>query len=114
MTGHEELRNMRRRKLVPRAVWITDGEDVMARDWHEEPNLCDQQKHACISLAETDVPEALDFRCLIGLEVHVSGDRSAARARRIHNALIEAEAKRVITTIPSTGELLLHGVPTYG
>lgn len=114
MTGHEALRAMRRKHLVPRAVWITDGEDMMARDWHLEPNVCDQQKHACISLAETDIPEALDFRSVVGLEVHVSGDRSAARARRIHQALIDAEARRVITSIPSTGELLLYGVPTYG
>lgn len=114
MTGHEALHKMRRNKLVPRAVWITDGDDVRARDWHEEPNCCDLQKHACISIAETDIPETLDFRSVVGLEVHLSGERGPVRLRRLHAALIDAEARRVITSIPSTGELLLHGVPLHG
>ena len=112
MTGHESLHRMRRDKRVPRAVWITDGGDVRARDWQNEVNQEDQQRHAVIALAETDIPEALDFRCCIGLEVHISTERGEARARRLHQALIEAEARRVITSIHGASgiELLLHGV----
>jgi hypothetical protein len=85
---------------------------VRARDWHEEPNCADLQRHAVIAIDANDIPEALDFRSCIGLEVHVAGDRGEARARRIHAALVDAEAKRVITTIycPSGIELLTHGI----
>lgn len=112
MTGLETLQAMRRARRVPRCVWITDGDDVRARDWNEEPNYADMQRHAVLSIAANDIPEALDFRCCIGLEVHVAGDRGEARARRIHAALIDAEAKRVITSIytPQGVELLTHGI----
>lgn len=112
MTGHEALQALRRARRVPRCVWVTDGDDVRARDWSEEPNYTDMQRHAVLSIAAGDIPEALDFRCCIGLEVHVAGDRGEARARRIHAALIDAEAKRVITSIytPQGIELLTHGI----
>lgn len=112
MTGHEELKAMRRARRVPRCVWVTDGPDVRARDWHEEPNCEDMQRHAVLSIAGGDIPEALDLRCCIGLEVHVAGERGEARARRLHAALIDADAKRVITSIytPQGIELLTHGI----
>jgi hypothetical protein len=108
MNGHEALQRMRRDKRAPRCVWITDGDDVRARDWQNEPNCFDLQKHAVISIAADDIPEALDFRCCIGLEVHVAGDRGAARARRLHAALIDAGARRVITSIYEPAETLVH------
>lgn len=112
MTGHEALRALRRAHRVPRCVWITDGEDVRARDWQDEPNSADSQRHAVITLAASDIPEAMDFRCCVGLEVHIAGERGEARAKRIHNALIEANAKRVITSIhaPEGVQLLTHGI----
>lgn len=112
MTGLEALQTMRRGRRVPRCVWITDGDDVRARDWKDEPNYSDMQRHAVLSIAANDIPEALDFRCCTGLEVHVAGDRGEARARRLHAALIDAEAKRVITSIytPQGIELLTHGI----
>ena len=112
MTGHEALQAMRRARRVPRCVWITDGDDVRARGWDEEPNYADMQRHAVLSIAAGEIPEALDFRSCIGLEVHVAGDRGEARARRIHAALVDAEAKRVITSIyaPEGIELLTHGI----
>lgn len=113
MIGHEALIAMRRAGRVPRAVWILDGEDVRARDWHEEVNCCDRMHHACISVGASDIPEALDLRCVIGLEVHLCGDRGEARLRRLHAALVDAGAARVITAIPSAVDLLLHGVPEH-
>lgn len=112
MIGDQALRAMRHKHRAPRCVWITDGDDVRARDWQEEVNHCDQQRHAVISLAESDIPEALDLRCCFGLEVHVAGLRGSARASRIHNALIDAEARRVITSIPAPEgvQLLTHGI----
>lgn len=113
MNGHQALLDMRRARKTPRCVWITDGDDIRARDWHEEVNHADQQRHAVISLAAEDIPEALDFRCCVGLEVHIAAERGEARARRLHAALIDAEAKRVITSIhaPTGVDLLIHGVP---
>lgn len=112
MNGHQPLQTMRRAHRVPRCVWITDGDDIRSRDWHQEPNCTDQQRHAVLSLAESDIPETIDFRCVIGLEVHLAAERGESRARRLHAALIEAGAKRVITSIHAeTGvNLLLHGV----
>jgi non-ribosomal peptide synthetase component F len=112
MNGHEPLQAMRRIHRIPRCVWITDGDDIRSRDWDEEPNVIDQQRHAVISLAAADIPEAIDFRCVVGLEVHLSAERGETRARRLHTALIEAGAKRVITSIHAeTGiDLLTHGV----
>jgi len=112
MNGHEALRAMRHNHRTPRCVWITDGDDTRAKDWHEEPNHVDQQRHAVITLAAGDIPEAMDLRCCVGLEVHVAGDRGESRARRIHNALVDAGAKRVITSIyaPQGVQLLTHGI----
>jgi hypothetical protein len=111
MNGHEPLLAMRRDRRVPRCVWITDGEDIRSRDWHEEVNYADQQRHAVIEISASDIPEALDFRCVIGLEVHLSAERGQERARRLHGALVEAEARRVITTIHNNGqqETVFHG-----
>lgn len=111
MNGHEPLQAMRRARRVPRCVWITDGEDIRARDWHEEVNCADQQRHAVIAIGSSDIPEALDFRCLVGLEVHLSAERGQARAKRLHNALIDAGARRILTTVQGeTPELITHGV----
>lgn len=112
MNGQQPLQAMRREHRVPRCVWITDGDDIRSRDWHEEINHADQQRHAVLSLAESDIPETIDFRCVVGLEVHLSAERGESRAKRLHAALIEAGAKRVITSIHAeTGiDLLIHGV----
>ena len=112
MTGHQALLTMRRENRIPRCVWITDDDDVRALNWHEEVNHADQQRHAVIALAKSDVLEALDFRCCVGLEVHVAGMRGSARATRVHNALIDAKARRVITSIYDAQgvQLLTHGI----
>lgn len=112
MTGQESLRQMRKARRVPRCVWITDGPDCRARGWEEEPNYDDMQRHAVISIAASDIPETLDFRCCIGLEIHIAGERGEARAKRLHAALIDAQAKRVITSIyaPEGIQLLTHGI----
>lgn len=116
MKGDTALRAMRRARLVPRAVWVTDGDEPFAGNWHEQINCCDQQRHAVIGVAAGDIPEALDFRCVVGLDVHLSAERGEARGRRLHAALIEAGARKVITSIHAeTGiNLLLHGVAEHG
>lgn len=113
MIGQQALLEMRRAQRSPRCVWITDGEDVRARDWHDEPNLVDQKQHAVLRVEPQDIPEALDFRCCIGLEVHIAGESGEHRARQLHQALVDAGARRVITsTYAADGSvnLFLHGV----
>lgn len=113
MTGADALRAMRRSVgQVPIAVWITDGDEPRAQDWHEERNCIDGHYHAAIGLTTNDIPETLDLRCVVGLEVHLSAERGEPRARRLHDVLVEAGAKRVITSIHAeTGiDLLTHGV----
>jgi hypothetical protein len=117
MNGHQALIALRRARRVPRCVWVTDGSDPRTKDWHEEINHADQQRHAVLEIAASDIPEALDFRCVVGLEVHVAAERGAARGIRIHQALIDANASRVITSIhhaAGDSELLIHGVPSNG
>lgn len=111
MTGHEALQAMRRNSRIPRCVWVTDGEDARARDWHEAPNMFDQQRHAVIAIGAADIPEALDFRCVVGLVVHLAAERGEARAKRLHAALVDAGASKVITSIHGeTVDLITHGI----
>ena len=110
MTGADSLRDMRRAGKAPRCIWIVDGDNVRAVDWHKETNLFDGQFHAEISIAQTDIPEVIDLRFVVGLTVHLSAERGDMRARRLHAALIDAGARRVITSIHSDAgiDLLDH------
>lgn len=101
MIGHEPLFAMRRRGEVPVVVWVTDGPDPLAKDWHDNPNLFDGCYHAHIQVEEGDTPELLDFRCVVGLSVGLYCLRGPGRANRLHHALIEAKAKSVVTTTPT-------------
>lgn len=110
MNGHQALLAMRRARQVPRCVWVEDDDARMTRqmasDWHEEPNVVDRQMHAHLHISETDIPEALDLRCVVGLQVHLSSVRGSDRQRRLFNALVEAGAREVISV--SDGELWHH------
>ena len=112
MNGHEPLLTMRRSGGVPRAVWVADGEAPRSTDWHREPNCCDGEYHAVVRIDPQDIPEVLDLRWAIGLEVHLTAERGEPRARRLHEALIAAQARRVITSIHGASgvDLILHGV----
>jgi len=113
MTGDRELLTLRRKGFRPEGVWIVDGESRSARDWHLHPNSFTKTLQPEIEVAEQDIPEALDLRMCIGLVVHVRADRGRNRAQRLHNALIEARASRVITSVFSGDyrpELLIHGI----
>ena len=96
---------MRKERQVPRCVWVEDDDARMTRqmasDWHQEPNVVDRQMHAHLHIAETDIPESLDLRCVVGLKVHLSSARGEARQRRLFNALVEAGAREVIAVAGS-------------
>ncbi len=112
MTGEKPLLQLRRAGHKPRAVWVVDGEGFSARSWHEHPQSCTREWQPEIEIAEDDIPEALDLRVVIGMVVLAQCFRSPGRARRLHQALIAAGAKTVVTTIYTREgvEMLTHGV----
>lgn len=112
MTGDRELLLLRRGNHKPEAAWVVDGDSACARSWRANPHSWSGEFQPEIEISETDIPEVLDLRLLVGMTVHVSAMRGEGRARRLHNAIVEAQAKRVITSIhgPAGVELLLHGV----
>lgn len=104
MTGHEKLLAMRRKGSVPAAVWVTDTDLPMcwqmARDWHVEPDFPQ------IVLRADDTPEAMDFRCLVGLRVHARSDRSEERAARLFDSIKAANPALVVAVL--NGEVCAH------
>ena len=91
-------------------MWVEDDDARMTRqmasDWQEEVNVVDRQFHAHLHVAAGDIPEALDLRCAVGLQVHLSSARGEARQRRLFNALVEAGAREVISV--AGGEVWHH------
>lgn len=100
MTGHEPLQRMRRAGRRPACVWVMDDDTQTSRDqaatWHQHPNPFAGKAFAHILLAADDIPEAVDFRCLVGLQVHMDTHRGPARAKRLFGALVAAGAEIVI------------------
>jgi hypothetical protein len=94
MRGHEALIAMRRQGAVPDVVWIdTDLARLpMADDWLEVT-----PRHAHVQLDPADSPARVDFRCVIGLTVSISGD-DLKRVRATRDACVFAGAKRVIAS----------------
>ncbi|GAB2471941.1 hypothetical protein GCM10027082_24320 [Comamonas humi] len=83
---------MRRLGYKPAAAFVTDASDKLsilnAERWQDEPNRFDQGRfYAEIQLDEADVPEQVDFRPLVGLDVHIHGFRSDSRTTRIFNVI---------------------------
>lgn len=95
MRGQEPLLQMRRSGVLPSATaWVTDTECELdawlSRNWHGAPNTATGHLEPCIHLDERDVPELLDFRCLIGLQVHLHCWRGDERAKRLFAAIRNA------------------------
>jgi len=107
MTGDLALIALRKTGVTPSGVWVSDSDDeyarVTGREWpmHREP----VSKHlaAHIRIEASDIPEALDLRCVVGLTCHVHGDRGATRFDRLFDALIAAGA-RVVVGIQANGK----------
>lgn len=83
MTGADAIVNLRRAGKKPVAVWVSTFPDAMLDGM-------------TVRVAETDIPEALDLRFLVGLTAIVEGD-NPARVDRIAKAC-QAHAKRVIAS----------------
>jgi hypothetical protein len=101
MTGHEPLLRMRRAGKRPQCVMVYDDDATIcvqaAAQWHEQPNPYAQRFFACIRMTREDIPETLDLRCVVGLEVHLDCQRSESRAKRVFDALVKAGAAAVVS-----------------
>lgn len=87
MTGYSPLLELRRARVQPSLVRITDGADPFVKDWHGQVASRLRQYHAHIQVEQQDTPEALDLRALIGLVVMVAGERTEDRTRRLFEAV---------------------------
>lgn len=112
MTGHEPLQKLRRTGRKPACVWVMDDDAPisrsMANDWHTEANPFDSKVHAHIAINPDDIPEALDFRCLVGMTVHMECNRGKDRAKRLFDALVAAGPK-VVMAVQGGDVWVKHG-----
>ena len=96
MRGHQALLTLRSQKKRPQGVWISHRRSPDCMVWHL---AADTLPYPEIEILPTDNPENLDLRFVVGLTVHVSGCNDYKLAKRLHNALKQAAAKRVITVV---------------
>lgn len=103
MTGQDALLKMRRARRRPSFVFVVDGDHeydiVRSGDWQREPNPFAGRCFAHLRVLATDLPEALDFRCLVGLPVHLLSERSDERGRRLFDAIKDASPSFLIAAI---------------
>lgn len=110
MTGHENILVMRRKGYAPAGVWVTDTDSAMckqvAKDWHRETNPYTGQFFPQVVLSAMDTPEAMDFRFLVGLQVHARSDRSEDRNARLFEAIKKANPAVVAAVL--NGQTTIH------
>lgn len=97
MRGQEPLLQMRRAGYLPcRTAWVTDSDSQLdawfSRNWHRDRNEFNDQQDPHLHVDESDVPELLDFCCLVGMQVCLFGQRGDDRARRLFAAIRKAGA----------------------
>ena len=101
MRGHQALIALRREKKRPQGVWIAHTASPDCMVWHLS---ADTLPYPEIEILPTESPETLDLRFVVGLVVHVSGCHDYKIGKRLHDALVAAGAKRVVTMI---GDVLI-------
>lgn len=89
MKGHAEIIKMRLRGRRPAKVFINDYPCDEELDWHRHGD------HATVCI-HGDAIEALDFRFLVGVEVHI-GSLDADRTRRMYERVKNAGAQAVVS-----------------
>ena len=94
---------MRINRRNPKGVWVFHAEDE-SKSWACWHKYARHDLYPVVEILPAEVPELLDLRFVVGLVVHVSGCADYQKAKRLHDALVAAKAKRVIT---STKEILI-------
>jgi hypothetical protein len=98
MNGHQELIRMRMAGGGMRSLWIYHGKDPSKQwsNWHTTFQTLD---YPDVEIQQHEDPNMLDLRYVIGLTVHVAGSRNYKKSVKLHNALLQAKAKQVITCV---------------
>ena len=96
MKGHDALIALRKQGFKPAGVWICHAKDE-SRGWATWQKFRGHDRYPEVEILPTEVPALLDLRFAMGLVVHVSGMNLYAKAKPLHQAFVEAKAKRVIT-----------------
>jgi hypothetical protein len=96
MRGHEALIEMRRDKKRPQGIWITQNPSIDCMKWDKNVETLPYPE---IEILPNEIPESLDLRYVVGMTVHVCGATDYKKAKRLHAALVEAGASRVITDV---------------
>jgi len=96
LRGSDALMTMRKAGKRPVGVWISHRPSPFCNTWQKYDDM-----HAWpeIEILQSENPENLDLRFVVGLIVHVSGCFDYKVAKKLHEALLKASAKRVITTV---------------
>lgn len=96
MRGQDALIAMRLRGRAPKAVAVETeltGAHNLAKNW---PSLGTGFAHIAIDPAESLV--GMDFRCMVGLRVHIDGG-DEKRVEAVFNAIKAAGAGRVLASV---------------
>lgn len=96
MRGHEALIALRRDKKRPQGVWISHNRSPDCLVWHLSATTLPYPE---IEILPSENPAALDLRFVVGLTVHVNGCNDYEKAKRLHDALVAAGARRVISVV---------------
>lgn len=113
MTGHQPLLALRRAGCHPSSVWIADGIEPACVDWQKHPwHGIPGEFLPSVRIDEEDIVDALDLRFVVGLNVHVRGDRGERRLRRLYAAVVEAKPARAIAVLQS--ETLIYEAQQHG
>lgn len=94
MKGQDAIVKLRRKGIKPHAVFVYDLPAQRVFDGTD------------VLIEESDIPETLDLRFLVGLTVHVSVIDSP-KGRRISQACAAA-SKRCVTAYHRPGQRLAH------
>lgn len=91
MNGHQPLLEMRRSGIKPACVWVLDDDSDLSKEyaanWQNSPNEIVQKLYAHVRIDERDLPEAIDFRFLVGMTVHLESSRGEARSMRLFESI---------------------------
>jgi hypothetical protein len=101
MKGHDKLVEHRKLGKPVVGVWICHGEDN-SKSWMQWDKHRGFDRYPEVQISQTESPDLLDLRFAVGLVVHVSGCKIYKKAKRLHEALVQANAKRVLTVCGGT------------
>lgn len=101
MRGNDALIEHRKMGKPVAGVWVCHGEDA-TKGWQTWDKYRGFDLYPEVQISHTEVPSLLDLRFAVGLIVHVSGCKNYLKAKRLHEAFVDAKAKRVLTVCGGT------------